>query len=146
MKVASSYLTQQPARKLAAAVVSYIALIGCTLFGTLLYAGEEKPVQIVASGQNITTPNEASTVTIDKFTYSPAQINVVNNTTVVWINREPFEHDVTFKASGILEEELISPRIGKGGRLQVSFHEPGEYHYYCHLHPFMEGIVRVKAK
>lgn len=103
-------------------------------------------MQIVASGQNITTPNDALIVTIDKFTYSPAQINVANKTTVVWINREPFEHDVTFKASDILAEELISPRIGKGGRLQVIFHEPGEYNYYCHLHPFMEGIVKVKAK
>ncbi len=100
----------------------------------------------MASGQDITTPNDARVVTIDKFTYSPAQISVVENATVVWVNQEPFDHDVTFKASDKLAEELISPKIGKGGRLQVSFHEPGEYHYYCHLHPFMEGTVKVETE
>ncbi len=108
-------------------------------------AGAES-VEIVSSGDEVTVPEEATVIDINEFSYTPASISVSENAMVVWANREPFDHDVTFKSSSVLAEKLMSPKIGKGGKILVRFNEPGEYNYYCHLHPFMEGTVKVEPE
>lgn len=130
-----------------------------TLFGTLtvLAAGllfmatpiagtDNQPVEIVSSGHDVSVPEDAIVIDIKEFNYSPDSISVPENAMVIWTNREPFDHDVTFQSSNLLAEELKSPRIGKGGKIMARFNEPGEYRYYCHLHPFMEGTVKVESE
>lgn len=122
-------------------------LAGGMLFMAVPRAGaDSQPVEIVSSGQDISAPEDATVIDIKEFSYSPDSITVSENATVVWTNREPFDHDVTFQSSNLLAEELKSPRIGKDGKIMVRFNEPGEYRYYCHLHPFMEGTVKVESR
>lgn len=137
----------RPANRLAAVCLGNVLLVAGLLFMTASTAGtKDQPVKIVSAGQDVSIPSEATVVDIEKFSYSPASVTVPENGTVVWANREPFDHDVTFKPSNQLAEELISPKVGKGGKIVVRFKAPGEYRYYCHLHPFMEGIVKVDTR
>lgn len=137
----------RPAYWLAAVFSGCAILIIGILFMSASIAGTEgKPVEIISSGQDVSVPEDATVIEINKFTYSPASTTVTENATVVWANQESFDHDVTFKSSDLLAEELISPKIGKGGMILARFNEPGEYRYYCHLHPFMEGTVKVEPE
>lgn len=76
---------------------------------------------------------------IEGFEYSPDRVKVSTGTTVLWTNRDGVDHDVTF-----LERDVASPLVGKGGEIAVAFRKPGEYRYYCHVHPFMQGTVIVE--
>jgi plastocyanin len=75
---------------------------------------------------------------IEGFVFSPGLVKVSTGTTVLWTNRDGVDHDVTFR-----ERDLASPLVGKGGKIAVVFRKPGEYRYYCHVHPFMQGTVLV---
>jgi plastocyanin len=75
---------------------------------------------------------------IEGFEFRPDQVKVAKGTTVLWTNRDGVDHDVTF-----LQDDLASPLVGKGGKIAVIFRKPGEYRYYCHVHPFMQGTVVV---
>ncbi len=75
---------------------------------------------------------------IEGFVFSPGRVKVSTGTTVLWTNRDGVDHDVTFR-----ERDLASPLVGEGGKIAVVFRKPGEYRYYCHVHPFMQGTVLV---
>jgi plastocyanin len=76
---------------------------------------------------------------IEGFVFSPARVKVPPGTTVLWTNRDGVDHDVT-----LLQHDVASPLVGKGGEIAVAFRRPGEYRYYCHVHPFMQGTVVVE--
>lgn len=136
----------RPARWLAAAfIICAILVVAMTFMTASIADTNSQPVEIIASGNDVDVPANATSIEINKFTYSPDDITVSKNAVVVWTNREPFDHDVAFKSSDVLSEKLMSPKIGKGGKIVAQFNEPGEYRYYCHLHPFMEGTVKVEA-
>lgn len=136
----------QPAR-LAVAYLGYIMLTGGMLLMAAPSTGTDSPaVEIISSGYEVRVPEDASVIDIKEFNYSPDSITVAENAVVVWTNREPFDHDVTFQSSNMLAKQLKSPRIGKGGKIMARFNEPGEYRYYCNLHPFMEGTVKVESE
>lgn len=137
----------RPARWLAAVSYGAIAILTAVmLFMAAPSAGtDSQPVEIISSGNDVNIPGDATVIDIKEFNYTPASITVPENAAVVWTNREPFDHDVTFQSSKLLAEELKSPKIGKGGKIVARFNEPGEYRYYCHLHPFMEGTVKVES-
>ncbi len=78
-------------------------------------------------------------VEVFNFGFKPAEITISPGTTVIWINTSPTTHTVTDKGrrwdSGFLEA---------GQRYQMTFDTPGEYEYWCLLHPDMEGKVIVR--
>ena len=78
-------------------------------------------------------------VSIERFEYTPYQIDVPPETTVLWTNRDGVDHDVTLR-----DADLKGPLVGKGSEIAVMFERPGEYAYYCHVHPFMQGKVVVE--
>ena len=71
--------------------------------------------------------------------YTPYQIDVPPETTVLWMNRDGVDHDVTLR-----DGDLKGPLVGKGGEIAVMFKKPGEYAYFCRVHPFMHGKVVVE--
>lgn len=79
-------------------------------------------------------------VKIDNFVFGPAAITVTPGTTVTWINQDDIPHtivanDKTFKSKVLDTDE----------RFSFTFTKPGEYGYFCSLHPHMVGKVIVKA-
>jgi plastocyanin len=79
-------------------------------------------------------------VRIDNFVFGPETLTVSVGTTVTWVNRDDIPHtvvanDKTFKSKVLDTDE----------RFSFTFTRPGEYGYFCSLHPHMVGKVIVKA-
>jgi plastocyanin len=78
--------------------------------------------------------------------YNPGDIAVPVGTTVLWFNDDPNQlHTVT---SGAPNDEDAGSDFGsdfmpEGAFFQHTFSEPGEYPYFCTLHPWMVGKVEV---
>lgn len=83
--------------------------------------------------------------------YSPNPIEIKRGQTVLWINKDSGFHTVTSGEvndpnSGILfDSGLTGPTMlsSKGKTFSYQFNVPGEFQYYCILHPGMVGIVTV---
>ena len=80
-------------------------------------------------------------VTIDNFSFTPAQLVVAVGTRVMWTNRDDIPHTVTDAATPRM---MKSPPLDTGESFAVTFDKPGTYSYFCSLHPHMQGTVVVK--
>ncbi|MBS0561266.1 MAG: cupredoxin family copper-binding protein [Proteobacteria bacterium] len=84
---------------------------------------------------------EGATVTIDNFAFTPAEITVSPGTTVTWLNRDDIPHTVTDAAE---PRAFKSPPLDTNDSFRHAFTTPGTYHYFCSLHPHMQGTVVVR--
>ncbi len=75
------------------------------------------------------------------FAFAPANIIVDAGTTVTWTNHDGVGHTVTSDAG----DELQSPLLGQAQTFSHTFDEPGQYSYFCTPHPYMRGLVTVRA-
>jgi plastocyanin len=73
--------------------------------------------------------------------YTPERIEIEVGTTVVWRNADPVEHTVT-APDGSWDSGLIEP----GSSWRRTFDRPGTYPFFCTPHPFMTGVVVVRAR
>jgi plastocyanin len=78
-------------------------------------------------------------VTIDNFTFSPAEITVQRGEEVRWVNQDDIPH-VVAAADGA----YTSPPLDTGDGFARSFAEPGRYEYFCAIHPHMKGTIVVR--
>ncbi|HEY0267292.1 MAG TPA: cupredoxin family copper-binding protein [Rhizomicrobium sp.] len=104
--------------------IGYAAAIGCAL---LLRAS-------VALAADVA-------VGIDNFTFSPATVTVPVGTRVVWTNRDDIPHTVV---DADAPRRVRSPPLDTGDSYARVFDTPGTYHYFCSLHPHMQGTVVVR--
>jgi plastocyanin len=75
-------------------------------------------------------------VTIDKLTFTPAEIEVKVGETIEWTNHDPFAHTATVKGGW---EVTIPP-----GKVATRVTEAGDsVEYYCRFHPNMKGRITV---
>jgi plastocyanin len=87
------------------------------------------------------TPAPAGpTVDIDNFVFGPDALTVSVGTTVTWINRDDIPHDIV-----ATDKSFKSKVLDTDERFSFTFAKPGEYGYFCGLHPHMTGKVIVKA-
>lgn len=122
-----------PAALIAAAMTGYLAVrAGHRIAGT----PEETPPQ--------THPAVAAAnpqVLIDNFTFQPATLTITPGTKVTWINRDDVPHTAT---------STSKPRVFDSGTLDTDdtysfvFSNPGQYDYFCAVHPHMTGKIIVK--
>jgi plastocyanin len=84
---------------------------------------------------------QASTagVKIDNFSFGPAAITVPVGTTVTWINRDDIPHTVVST-----EKVFKSKVLDTDEKFSFTFTKPGEYPYFCSIHPKMTGKVVVQ--
>ena len=80
-------------------------------------------------------------VTIDNFTFAPAQLTVPPGTRVTWTNRDDIPHTVTGSEA---PRAIRSPPLDTGDSFAFAFAQPGTYRYFCSLHPHMQGLVVVR--
>lgn len=77
---------------------------------------------------------------IDNFTFGPEIVTVRPGTAVTWINGDDIPHTV------VAQNKLFRSKIlDTDDRYTFTFAAPGEYLYFCSLHPHMTGTVVVKA-
>ena len=80
------------------------------------------------------------TVRIDNFVFGPDALTVSVGTTVTWINQDDIPHTVVAN-----DKSFKSKVMDTDERFSFTFTKPGEYGYFCSLHPHMVGKVIVKA-
>src|SRR4051794_34695134 len=83
-------------------------------------------------------PAPAPIVHISNFRFGPATITVPAGTTVTWINDDEEPHTVT-----AADRSCLSPLLGNGAHYVRTYAVPGEYPYFCSLHPHMIGRIVV---
>jgi plastocyanin len=82
---------------------------------------------------------ETTTVKIDNFHFDPEVVTVPVGTNVTWINHDDVPHTVTATA-----KSFTSAALDTDERYSHVFTTPGDYAYYCAVHPHMTGRVIVK--
>jgi plastocyanin len=83
----------------------------------------------------------ATTVVIDNFSFSPAQLSVAAGSTVTWENHDDMPHTIVNDAT---PREFKSAPLDSGEHFSQTFSKPGTYKYFCSIHPHMTGTIVVK--
>jgi len=109
---------------------------------SLVLAGCGQPKLATNQNQNITPPpplasSQNISVTIQNFSFTPADIKVKVGDKVTWTNQDSVSHTVTAAGfdSGILNQ---------GQSFSQTFNETGEFNYHCSPHQSMKGTVTVE--
>jgi len=77
-------------------------------------------------------------VTIDNFTFSPAELKVKVGDTVTWTNHDDIPHTV------VSAGKYRSKTMDTDGTFSFTFTSAGDYKYFCSLHPHMTGMIKVE--
>jgi plastocyanin len=80
-------------------------------------------------------------VTIDNFAFDPPLLVVTPGTRVTWLNRDDVPHTATSSAS---PPRFNSRAIDTDQTFSYVFTRPGNYPYFCAVHPKMTATVVVK--
>ena len=77
-------------------------------------------------------------VTIDNFTFSPAELKVKVGDTVTWTNHDDIPHTV------VSAGKFRSKAMDTDNAFSFTFTAAGDYKYFCSLHPHMTGMITVE--
>jgi plastocyanin len=104
---------------------------------------------MMLKGASASTPAELGTqaavadsvteVKIDNFAFTPGVITVKAGTQITWINHDDIPHTVDST-----EGRFKSAALDTDDKFQFLFKEPGEYSYFCRMHPKMTGKIIVQ--
>ena len=72
--------------------------------------------------------------------YLQSRLQVTVGTTVEWKNNDPLPHTVT-----AVDKSFNSGLIQPGKTYSRTFTKPGTYSFFCTPHPFMQGVIVVRA-
>jgi plastocyanin len=101
------------------------------------------------NGATITIVNGATTLNNKAFSPNPLKIKVGD--TITWINKDSNIHTVSSGKpnspdAGRLFDSGLTSLIMPSKSYSHTFNEPGEYSYFCKLHPNMVGTIEVEPK
>jgi len=82
---------------------------------------------------------QAAAIQIDNFHYTPPSLVVAPGTTVTWTNADDSPHTVREK-----DGKFKSAALDTDDTFSQTFAAPGEYEYFCSIHPYMTGKIIVK--
>jgi plastocyanin len=96
---------------------------------------------LLPASQVTAATSQVVTVRIDNFTFTPAALTVAPGTKVTWINNDDIPHTIVetkgaFRSKALDTEDTFS----------FIFSNPGEFTYFCSLHPHMIGTIVVRTK
>jgi len=81
---------------------------------------------------------ETMTVSIDNFTFTPAEVKVKVGDTVRWTNHDDIPHTV------VSAGKFRSKTLDSDDSFTFTFAAAGDYTYFCSLHPHMTGMIKVE--
>jgi plastocyanin len=81
------------------------------------------------------------TVGIDNFAFVPAELTIKPGVTVTWENHDSTVHTVVGPAGS-----FRSTALDTGDKFSFTFEKPGEFAYFCTLHPHMKGKIIVAPR
>ena len=76
--------------------------------------------------------------------YIPSYYLAKIDETVYWINEDSAFHSVTSGQQENPDGVFDSGHIDPDEKFSYTFTEPGVYSYYCTLHPWMNGMIKVE--
>src|SRR6266478_2192889 len=77
-------------------------------------------------------------VTIDNFTFAPAELKLKVGDTVTWTNHDDIPHTV------VSAGKFRSKTMDTDNDFTFTFTAAGDYKYFCSLHPHMTGMIKVE--
>lgn len=79
------------------------------------------------------------TVSIENFTFVPAEITISPGTTVTWINHDDIPHTAVSSEKGVFRSKVMDT----DEQFSFTFASAGDFAYFCSLHAHMTGRVIV---
>ena len=79
-------------------------------------------------------------VKIGNFTFGQRELKVKAGTTVTWINNDDIPHTVA-SSTKVFKSKALDTK----DNFSFTFTTPGDYEYFCSLHPHMTGAIVVEA-
>ena len=107
-----------------------IAMLLGPIFGVMLALGALSAEE--AKGDPKTT------ITIDNFTFTPAELTIAKGTTITWVNHDDIPHSVVEN-----DKKFRSKALDTDDSYSFTFAAEGTFQYFCGLHPHMVGKVIV---
>jgi plastocyanin len=105
------------------------------------FVAVHSPQPIASPANSTTSPSGAANyeVKIDNFSFGPAALTISTGTTVTWTNRDDIPHTVVSP-----DKVFKSKVLDTDDKFSFTFDKPGEYSYFCSVHPKMTGKVVVQ--
>jgi plastocyanin len=97
------------------------------------------PATLSAGDTAVQAGAQAAAIQIDNFHYTPSSLTVAPGTTVTWTNADDSPHTVREK-----DGKFKSAALDTDDKFSQTFAAPGEYEYFCSIHPYMTGKIVVK--
>ncbi len=99
---------------------------------------------MMGSGTNtsnaaVTTGGKTEAVAIRDFAFDPGNLQVPAGATVTFTNYDSAPHTATAKDGG-----WGTGTLEKGDSRAITFDKPGDYLYYCKIHPSMVARLQVR--
>ncbi|HKS89248.1 MAG TPA: cupredoxin family copper-binding protein [Stellaceae bacterium] len=103
----------------------------------LLFAAAFAAMPLAAQAQQVAaTP---MTIEIQNMKFSPAILTITAGATVTWVNEDQMPHTIADR-----ERAFRSAALDTKDSFSHTFATPGEFTYFCTLHPMMVGKIVVK--
>ncbi len=116
-----------------------------TLLGVILAVGQAPSGRAEPSKGLL---EKARSVTIKNFEFAPPAVTIAAGEPVRWVNADVANHQIS---TGVVDADrprpdgrVSSPLLFRGDAFTAAFRTPGEYAYYCGVHPFMRGTIVVQ--
>ena len=77
-------------------------------------------------------------ITIDNFTFAPAELTLKVGDSVTWTNHDDIPHTV------VSAGKFRSKTLDSDDSYTYTFTAAGDYKYFCSLHPHMTGMIKVE--
>jgi amicyanin len=119
-------------------ILIVIIVILVIVTGAVYFWQQPKSTQNNQSNQPIS--NEANgvlNITIQNFSFNPAELSIKKGSTVTWTNQDAMPH----KISG---SSFQSDALNKGRSFSFTFDTAGTFDYVCSIHPYMKGRIIVQ--
>jgi len=106
----------------------------------LLFAAALAVAPVIAfAGDTQTAAVQPTVVEIHNMKFNPPTLSIAAGTKVTWVNEDSSPHTVTdkgkvFRSAGLDTKDSFS----------YTFESPGEFTYFCTIHPMMTGKIVVK--
>lgn len=116
--------------------LALVAIVSVMMLGGTSASSASGPDGGSAAGAST---GSATEVKIDNFAFTPGAVTVKAGTQVTWINNDDIPHTVDST-----QGKFKSAALDTGDKFQFRFTEPGEYPFYCRMHPKMTGKIIVQ--
>lgn len=110
---------------------------GLAMVAGFVALGAPAPAPAADEPQILMLDNEPD---LTRWHFDPATVTVPAGATVVWLNKGREDHSVTAD-----DRSFDSGLKKSGATFSRVFPRPGTYTYHCQPHPWMKGLVEVKA-